>query len=131
MRLFMGDDWAGAHHNVELMDAAERRLVRARLPEDVAGMTWLHQMIADRLGDSGDDQVQMVVGIETDCGPWMRALVAAGYTVLTVNPLQAARYRERLSVSGTKSDVADVHMPADTVRGCCALLGWPSSPPRP
>jgi transposase len=44
------------------------------------------------------------------------ALVAAGYTVLAVNPLQAARYRQRLAVSGAKSDAADAHMLADMVR---------------
>ena len=58
----------------------------------------------------------MLVGIETDRGPWVEALVAAGYTVLAVNPLQAARFRERLSVSGAKSDAADAHMLADMVR---------------
>ncbi|MDP9868441.1 transposase [Streptosporangium brasiliense] len=58
----------------------------------------------------------MVIGIETDRGLWVQALVAAGYTVLAVNPLQAARYRERLSVSGAKSDAADAPMPADMVR---------------
>jgi transposase len=36
--------------------------------------------------------------------------------VLAVNPLQAARYRERLAVSGAKSDAADAHMLADMVR---------------
>ena len=30
----------------------------------------------------------------------MAALIAAGYTVYAVNPLQAARYRERHGVSG-------------------------------
>ena len=60
--------------------------------------------------------LEVVVGIETDRGPWVLALVAAGYTVLAVNPLQAARYRERLAVSGAKSDAADAHMLADMVR---------------
>jgi hypothetical protein len=31
--LFVGDDWAEMHHDVELMDAAGRRLAKARLPE--------------------------------------------------------------------------------------------------
>ena len=31
--LFVGDDWAEDHHDVELVDDAGRRLVRARLPE--------------------------------------------------------------------------------------------------
>ncbi len=36
-----------------------------------------------------------MVGIETDRGPWVQALIAAGYRVYAINPLQAARYRER------------------------------------
>ena len=59
---------------------------------------------------------QVAVGIETDRGPWVRALVAAGYRVFAVNPLQAARFRERHSVSGAKSDAADAHALADMVR---------------
>ena len=43
--LFVGDDWAEDHHDVELMDAAGRRLAAARLPEGVAGITRLHEMI--------------------------------------------------------------------------------------
>jgi transposase len=40
----------------------------------------------------------------------------AGYTVFEVNPAQASRFRERLAVSGAKSDAADAHMLADMVR---------------
>lgn len=116
MRLFVGDDWAEAHHDIEVMDAAGRRLARARLPEGVAGMERLHALVAEQIGDAADDEVEVVVGIETDRGPWVLALVAAGYTVLAVNPLRAARYRERLSVSGAKSDKGDTHMLADMVR---------------
>jgi transposase len=116
VRLFVGDDWAESHHDIELMDAVGKRLARARLPEGMAGMTRLHAMIAEHIGDADDDEVEVVVGIETDRGPWVLALVAAGYTVLAVNPLQAARYRERLGVSGAKSDAADAHMLADMVR---------------
>jgi transposase len=56
------------------------------------------------------------VGIETDRGPWVAALIAAGYQVYAINPLQVARYRERHSVSGAKSDTADAHTLADMVR---------------
>ena len=117
MLLFVGDDWAEDHHDVEVMDAAGRRLAKARLPEGMAGMTRLHAMIARSLGDAvEDDAVEVRIGIETDRGPWVQALVAAGYIVYPVNPLQAARYRERLAVSGAKSDGADAHMLADMVR---------------
>ncbi|MFR9775340.1 IS110 family transposase [Micromonospora sp. MS34] len=115
--LYVGDDWAEDHHDVEVMDASGRRLAKARLPEGIAGITRLHTIIGQALGDDvEDDAVQVEIGIETDRGPWVQALVAAGYTVYPVNPLQAARYRERLALSGAKSDAADAHMLADMVR---------------
>jgi transposase len=46
----------------------------------------------------------------------VQALIAAGYTVYAVNPLQASRYRERHAVSGAKSDAGDAHVLADMVR---------------
>ena len=67
--LFVGDDWAEEHHDVEVQGQAE----------------------------------QVVIGIETDRGPWEQALLAAGYRVWAINPLQVARYRERHSVSGAKA----------------------------
>jgi transposase len=111
----MGDDWAEDHHDVELMDKAGRTLVKARVPEGVAGIARLHAMIAEQLGED-TDEAEVLVGIETDRGPWVGALVAAGYAVYAVNPLQAARYRERHGVSGAKSDSADAHALADMVR---------------
>jgi hypothetical protein len=100
---------------VELMDAAGRVLARRRLPEGVAGMARLHELIGQQLGEDADD-AEVVTGIETDHGPWVAALVAAGYTVYAVNPLQASRYREHHGVSGAKSDTGDAHMLTDMVR---------------
>src|SRR5215469_15568510 len=115
MRLFVGDDWAEDHHDVELMNEQGRVLARKRLPEGVAGMARLHELTGEQLGEDADD-AEVISGIETDRGPWVAALVAAGYTVYGVNPLQASRYRERHGVSGAKSDTGDAHMLADMVR---------------
>jgi transposase len=115
MRLFVGDDWAEDHHDVELMDAAGRVLARRRLPEGVAGMARLHELVGQQLGEDAED-AEVVIGIETGRGPWVAALVAAGYTVYAVNPLQASRYRERHGVSGAKSDQGDSHMLTGMVR---------------
>jgi transposase len=116
MRLFAGDDWAEDHHDVELMDEAGRTLARARLPEGIAGMARLHALIGGQLAEDDDDEVEVIIGTETDRGPWVAALVAAGYQVLAVNPLQAARFRDRYAVSGAKSDTADAHALADMAR---------------
>src|SRR3954471_7713813 len=112
---FVGDDWAEDHHDVEVQDASGRKLVRARLPEGVAGIARLHQLIAGAVGpDAQPDQVSL--GIETDRGPWVAALVAAGYRVFAINPRQVARARERHGTSGAKSDAGDAHTLADLVR---------------
>jgi transposase len=113
--LFVGDDWAEENHDVELQNETGRVLRRAKLPEGVAGIARLHAMIGEQLGDEQDDET-VVVGIETERGPWVQALIAAGYQIYAINPLQVARYRERHSVSGAKSDTADAHVLADMVR---------------
>ena len=113
--LFVGDDWAEDHHDVEIQDESGRRLGKGRLPEGVAGMARLHAMVGEHV-DPDAEAGQVVVGIETDRGPWVHALVAAGYRVFAVNPLQASRFRQRHSVSGAKSDAADAHTLADMVR---------------
>jgi transposase len=116
VRLFAGDDWAEDHHDVEVMDAAGKVLAKRRLPEGAAGMAQLHGLIGQFVPEDEMDSAEVVIGIETGRGPWVAALVAAGYTVYPVNPLQASRYRERHGVSGAKSDAGDAHMLADMVR---------------
>lgn len=113
--LFIGDDWAEAHHDIEIVNEQGKVLVRRRLPEGVAGIAKLHELVADHLGDR-DDPDQVLVGIETDKGPWVQALIAAGYLIYAINPLQAARYRERHGTSGTKSDPGDAHVLAEIIR---------------
>lgn len=113
--LFLGNDWAEAHHDIELQDEVGRVQARRRLPEGVVGLAQLHALVADHLGDA-DEPAEVVVGIETDRGPWVQALIAAGYTVYALNPLQVSRYRERHAVSGAKSDPGDAHVLAEIVR---------------
>ncbi len=110
--LFVGDDWAEDHHDVYLMDDTGDKLVSRRLPEGLAGIARLHELIAER----AEDPAQVVIGIETDRGLWVDALTAAGYQVFAINPLAAARYRDRHHVSGAKSDASDAKLLADLVR---------------
>jgi hypothetical protein len=110
--IFVGDDWAEAHHDVVVLDAQGRRLARRRLPEGAAGIGQLHALVAEH----AEDPAEVVVGIETDRGLWVGAMVAAGYAVYAINPLAASRYRDRHTVSGAKSDPGDAQMLADLVR---------------
>jgi transposase len=113
--LFVGDDWAEDHHDVEVQDEQGRALKTARLPEGVDGITRFHELVAGLLPEDCEPS-QVLVCIETDRGPWVRALAAVGYRVFGVNPKQAARHRETLSLSGAKSDKADARTLADMVR---------------
>jgi transposase len=110
--IFVGDDWAEDHHDVYVMDADGARRASRRLPEGLAGIAALHEVIADHAIEPSD----VVIGIETDRGLWVQALGAAGYQVFAINPLAVARYRERHQVSGAKSDAGDAKVLADLVR---------------
>jgi len=110
--IFVGDDWSEVHHDIELQDDAGERLARVRLPEGVAGIAAFHELVAGHALSPGE----VVVGIETDRGLWVQALVAAGYQVYAINPFAASRYRERRSPSGAKSDPGDAAMLASIVR---------------
>ena len=121
--LFVGDNWAEDHHDVELQDDSGRVLVRRRLPEGIMGIAGLHGLVADHLvrregaGEGQDqDDVSVVVGIETDRGPCVEALIAAGYRVSAINLKQASRFKERYGASGAESDKGDAHALADMVR---------------
>jgi transposase len=113
--LLIGDDWAEDHHDVEIQDEAGRKLAAARLPEGVEGIARLHELVARHSGEELD-AARVVVGIETDRGSWVQALIASGYQVYAINPRQAARFKERYASSGAKSDKGDAHALADMVR---------------
>ena len=102
MLLLVGDDWSEEHHDVELQDGAGRRLGKARLPEGIAGISRLHAMIGEHVGDD-DESAQVVVGIETERGPWVQALVAAGYQVYPINPLQVAAIGNAMACLGPRA----------------------------
>ncbi len=110
--LFIGVDWAEAHHDVCLLDEAGAVLARKRIPDSLAGVRSLHELV----GELTDEPGAVVVGIEKDRGLIVEAMLGAGYRVYAINPLSAARYRERHVTSGSKSDPGDARMLADLVR---------------
>jgi transposase len=120
--LFVGNDWAEDHHDVEVVNEQGRRLARRRLPEGLDGITRLHALIAQFFPEEWADlepaeaASRVKVGIETERGPWVQALIAAGYEVFAINPFSVGQYRSRHSTSGAKSDAADAHLLAEIVR---------------
>jgi len=110
--IFVGVDWAEAHHDVHVEDEDGRRLAGGRVPEGVDGIARFHELVGAHTEDAGD----VVIGIETDRGLFVSALVASGYQVFAVNPMSTSRYRDRHSSSGAKSDPGDAKVLADMVR---------------
>ncbi len=112
MRVFVGHDWAEAHHDVHVEDEAGKRLAAVRLPEGVEGVRRFHELVAAHV----EDPDEVTIATETDRGLFVGAMVAAGYRVLAVNPMSTSRYRERHSTSGAKSDPGDAFVLAELAR---------------
>ena len=111
-KVFVGHDWAEAHHDVHVEDDQGQQLAKVRLPEGVEGVARFHELI----GDFVDEPTEVTIATETDRGLFVGAMVAAGYRVLAVNPLSTSRYRDRHSTSGAKSDPGDAFVLAELAR---------------
>lgn len=110
--IFVGVDWAEAHHDICVLDEAGGVLGRLRIPDSLAGVVALHELVGQHVEDPKD----VLVGIEKDRGLLVTALLGAGYHVYALNPMSVARYRERHVTSGSKSDPGDAKVLADLVR---------------
>ncbi|TLP74198.1 IS110 family transposase [Nesterenkonia sphaerica] len=112
MEIYCGVDWAEAHHDVTVIDQTGRVLAHRRISADAAGLRVLLELLAEQAG-----QVQSVpVAIETEKNLIVVGLQAAGVTVYAINPRACARYRERHSQSGGKSDPGDALVLANILR---------------
>ena len=110
--IFVGVDWAEAHHDICVLDEAGGVLARKRIPDTLLGVRALHEL----LGEHADEPEEVLVGIEKDRGLLVAAMLGARYRVYAINPMSAARYRERHVTSGSKSDPGDAKVLADLVR---------------
>ena len=112
MPITCGIDWAEAHHDVALVDGHGAVLTRSRVSADATGFARLVELIVEH-GGSPEDRP---VAIETDKNLFVVALNAAGFTVYPINPRAVARYRERHTQAGAKSDAGDAAVLANVVR---------------
>jgi transposase len=110
--IFVGVDWSEDHHDLDVRNEAGACLTTLRVAAGVEGVARVHAAIAEH----GDDPDGVVVGIETDRGLLVAALVGAGYQVYAINPRSVDRYRDRHGLSGAKSDSGDATVLAELVR---------------
>jgi transposase len=110
--VYLGVDWGEAHHDLCLLDQDGSVLATRRIADGLAGVGELHGLVAAHAEQPGE----VAVGVETDRGLLVGALVAAGYRVYAVNPQVVSRYRGRHGTSRAKSDRGDAKVLADLVR---------------
>src|SRR5436305_770017 len=113
MEVFCGIDWAEDHHDIAIVDRDGQLLARRRISDDAAGLAALLALLAEH-GDSAGDQVP--VAIEAPRGLLTACLRATGRKVYPINPMAVARYRDRHSIAGRKSDHGDAVVLANILR---------------
>ena len=113
MDVFCGIDWAEDHHDIAVVDRDGKLLAHQRVSDDAAGLARLLELLAGH-GDTPGDPVP--VAIETPRGLLVACLRATGRKVYPVNPMAVARYRDRHSVAGRKSDKGDAAVLANVLR---------------
>jgi transposase len=118
MDIYCGIDWAEDHHDIALVNRDGQLLARRRISDDATGLAALLALLAEH-GDSPGDPVP--VAIETPRGLLVACLRATGRAVYPINPMAVARYRDRHSVAGRKSDHGDSFVLANVLRTDIAM----------
>jgi transposase len=113
MDVFCGIDWAEDHHDIALVNRDGQLLARRRISDNAAGLAMLLDLLAGH-GDTSEDPVP--VAIETPRGLLTACLRATGRPVYPINPMAVARYRDRHSIAGRKSDHGDAVVLANILR---------------
>jgi transposase len=113
MDVYCGIDWAEDHHDIALAGRDGNLLARRRISDDAAGLAALLALLAEH-GDTPGDLIP--VAIETPRGLLVACLRATGRQVYPINPMSVARYRDRHTVAGRKSDHGDSLVLANVLR---------------
>ncbi|MFI6056563.1 IS110 family transposase, partial [Streptomyces violascens] len=111
--IYCGIDWAERTHDVALVNDAGELLAKRHITDDAAG----YKILLDLLAEYGDTEADPIpVAIETSRGLLVAVLRQGQRKVFAINPMAAARYRDRHSVSRKKSDPGDALVLANVLR---------------
>ncbi|MFI6473254.1 IS110 family transposase [Streptomyces sp. NPDC050516] len=111
--IYCGIDWAEHTHDVALVNDAGELLAKRHITDDAAG----YKILLDLLAEYGDtEETPIPVAIETSRGLLVAVLRQGQRQVFAINPMAAARYRDRHSVSRKKSDPGDALVLANILR---------------
>ncbi len=111
--IYCGIDWAERTHDVALVDDSGQLLAKRHITDYAAG----YKILLELLAEYGDAEVHPIpVAIETSRGLLVAVLRQGKRKVFAINPMAAARYRDRHSVSRKKSDPGDALVLANILR---------------
>ncbi|MGW0816936.1 IS110 family transposase [Streptomyces viridiviolaceus] len=111
--IYCGIDWAERTHDVALVDDSGQLLAKRHITDDAVG----YKILLDLLAEYGDTEENSIpVAIETSRGLLVAVLRTGNRKVFAINPMAAARYRDRHSVSRKKSDPGDAFVLANILR---------------
>ncbi|GAA0324825.1 hypothetical protein GCM10010302_74960 [Streptomyces polychromogenes] len=111
--IYCGIDWAEKTHDVALVDDSGQLLAKRHITDDAVGYKILLDLLAE-YGDTEDSPIP--VAIETSRGLLVTVLRTGQRQVFAINPMAAARCRDRHSVSRKKSDPGDALVLANVLR---------------
>ncbi|MFE9574378.1 IS110 family transposase [Streptomyces sp. NPDC006692] len=113
MLIYCGIDWAERTHDVALVDDTGKLVAKRHITDDTTG----YKILLDLLTEYGDsEETPIPVAIETSRGLLVAMLRTGKRQVFAINPMAAARYRDRHSVSRKKSDPGDALVLANILR---------------
>ena len=112
-RWFAGVDWGRRRHEVCLIDSEGEVRATSGFEHGAAGLSAMADWLEAKTQAS---PCETAVSIEIPHGPVVESLLARGFTVNSINPLQADRFRDRFSPSGAKDDRRDAKVLADALR---------------
>ncbi|MER7570055.1 IS110 family transposase [Streptomyces sp. NPDC097941] len=111
--IYCGIDWAERTHDVALVDDTGTLLAKRHITDDAVG----YQVLLGLLAEYGDTEENPIpVAIETSRGLLVAVLRTGTRKVFAINPMAAARYRDRHCVSRKKSDPGDALVLANILR---------------
>ncbi|GEC07084.1 hypothetical protein SSP24_47390 [Streptomyces spinoverrucosus] len=111
--IYCGIDWAERTHDVALVDDTGTLVAKRHITDDVAGYKVLFELLAE-YGDTEENPIP--VAIETSRGLLVAMLRTGTRKVFAINPMAAARYRDRHSVSRKRADPGDALVLANILR---------------
>jgi transposase len=105
---YAGFDWARHKHTVVVVDKEGHVVSDFQFDHSAEGWKCFREKAAEF--------ENLAVAIETNQGAAVDQLLQSGCTLYPVNPVAAAKYRERKAPSGTKTDYIDGWALADALR---------------